>query len=91
MTTVAGHLVWHRGMKGFVPSKRPAGYQPTSGEAEPVAVYPLNAEQYGMSIAILEQRFPPPRPPEESAPPPAPNPPAAVAGGAIVNPETANV
>lgn len=69
-TEVAGVFEWHRSQRGFVPSKRAADRPPSKGEPEPVAVYPLNAEQFGMAIAILEQRVPPPRPSEESAPAP---------------------
>lgn len=55
--TIAGHLVWLKGLKGFRAEKHPAGYQPPKDAPEPVARFPLNAEQYGMSILILEQRF----------------------------------
>lgn len=58
MSEIVGYLVWVKGTRGFVPEKRPAGYTPTKDEAPPVTSYPLNSEQYAMSLLILEQRFP---------------------------------
>lgn len=56
-----GFFEWRKGMRGFVASKRSADRPQAKDEAPPVASYPLNAEQFGMSIAILEQRFLPPK------------------------------
>lgn len=58
--TIAGHLVWTKGLKGFVCEKRPAGYQPRTEEPPVVASYPLSADLYAMSLLKLEQRFAPP-------------------------------
>lgn len=73
---IVGHFCWVRGRKGFAAEKRPVDYRPPKDDAPPVAMYPLGAAEFALSILILEQRYPPPRPPEESAPPPSPESPS---------------
>jgi hypothetical protein len=83
MTTIAGHIVWLRGLRGFYAEKRPADYLPRMTKEEnkePVAIYPLGAEEYALKLSILEQRYPPPKEPPRERPalvepptPPAPS------------------
>lgn len=56
--TIAGHLVWHRGRRGFIAEKQSLTYLPPKDAPDVVDSYELNAEQYAMSILILEQRMP---------------------------------
>lgn len=58
MTDIAGHLAWTRGLRGFVASKQPLGYQRRNDEPEPVAMYPLGRDEFALRIAILEVRYP---------------------------------
>lgn len=62
---IAGYLVWVPGLKGFTAQKWLPGFQPAHDAPAPVARYPLNAEQFSMKLAILEQWFAPPPETEE--------------------------
>ena len=62
LNAVVGHLVWVKGLKGPVPEKWPVGdlVGGRAGKIE-LARHPLKRDEYGLAIAILEQRYPPPR------------------------------
>lgn len=59
--TIAGNFVWLKARKGFVAEKHPLDYVRPKDAPEPVATYPLGADEFRMSILILEQRFPAPK------------------------------
>lgn len=54
---VAGYLEWAKGLRGFTASKRPASAE-RPASAKIVDSYPLNPDEYRMTIAILEVRYP---------------------------------
>ena len=81
--SIAGHFVWLESVRGGEPQKWPIGAPVnerdgclvTDGRFRRIlAKHPLGAEEYRLSIYILEQRYPPP-PPEDPAPAPKPEPP----------------
>lgn len=59
--TIAGSFCWFRGLRGFYAEKRPAAYERRVDDVEPAATYPLGADEFSLSIVILEQRYPPPK------------------------------
>jgi hypothetical protein len=56
--TIVGHLVWTKGLKGFRAEKHPESYMPPADAPPPVDRYELGPADYGLTIAILEVRFP---------------------------------
>jgi hypothetical protein len=62
----AGSFVWVKGNRGPIPEKWPADLKraaptkPSPHDKVVLKEYPLGAEEFGLTIAILEQRYPKP-------------------------------
>jgi len=59
---IVGKLVWLGGLKGMYPEKW-ANDMPTGGKVGKTVIvsYDLNADEFPMSLLILEQRYPLPK------------------------------
>lgn len=76
--TIAGTLVYLHGQRGPEPQKWPIGTTArmrSENKFRVLAEHPLNEDEFGLAICILEQRYPPPRSPGDPAPAPKPEPP----------------
>jgi len=76
--TIAGTLVYLRGQRGPEAQKWPIGttaHLRSENRDRVLAEHPLNEGEFGLTICILEQRYPPPRSPDDPTPAPKPEPP----------------
>lgn len=64
---IAGSLVWIKGSRGPEPQKWPADSPArNSNDRAILAEHQLGRDEFSLTIAILEQRYPAPGPKEEA-------------------------